>query len=112
VIEFFDGPTKGVRLNLKSAPVYLRVVINKNGVVDALDQKEDTPESDESIYAYRMVDGTNITTFLCGGKNGCCINKSALYKIVKDQPCDEVMRNLGMWIDWVEEKERDLTKIY
>jgi hypothetical protein len=112
MIEFFDGPAKGTKLNLKNTPVCLRVVINKNGIVDALDQKEDAPRSDESVYAYRIIDGTDITTFLCGGKKGCCINKSALYKMVKDQPSDEVMRNLGIWIDWVEEKERDLTKIY
>lgn len=52
--RFIDGPAEGVTLMLKRTPVYLRVVRNRQGKWDALDQLDDSPASDEEIFVYRL----------------------------------------------------------
>jgi hypothetical protein len=49
---FEDGPAKGQTLMLQRAPLFLRVVIDPSGKVDALDQLTDKPASNEKIFAY------------------------------------------------------------
>lgn len=49
MIEFLDGPAGNKTLELRRAPVYLRVVIDADGNIDALDQLDDRPKEDERI---------------------------------------------------------------
>lgn len=55
MITFLDGPDAGVRLLLKRAPYFLRVVRSAAGVWDALDQLDDEAEAGETIAVYRRV---------------------------------------------------------
>lgn len=53
-VTFLDGPGKGQGLNLKRAPLFLRLVVKPDGRIDALDQLEDRPADEERLYAYRL----------------------------------------------------------
>lgn len=53
--RFEDGPAAGVNLSLRRAPMFLRVVQNnQTGEWDALDQLDDTPEKNETIFVYKV----------------------------------------------------------
>lgn len=56
--SFLDGPAKDRSLSLRTCPHYLRVVVDERGKIDALDQVEDVPESEEQIEVYVIVNGT------------------------------------------------------
>lgn len=102
---FIDGPAKGTALELRRLPLYLRVVISQGGVVDALDQPDDEPAPFEGIYAYRMVDGTRISGFLCGNRKavGCKQFNSAAYRLCVQQPSESILQSRKLWVKWVEE---------
>lgn len=55
---FLDGPAAGHGLDLRTCPHFLRVVIDADGKVDALDQAGDTPGPGEEIHPYVMTLGT------------------------------------------------------
>lgn len=55
MIELIDGPANGVSLDLMRAPIMLRVVRDRAGNWDALDQLADEPKRGETIFLYRMV---------------------------------------------------------
>lgn len=105
MVEFIDGPAKGAKLNLRRTPKFLRVVIDVTGNVDALDLKTDRAQNNEKVYAYRAVDGSQQSGFLCGcGKpvGGCVLFCRAVYNICKEQPDDCIMRHRALWEQWVE----------
>lgn len=102
MVTFFDGPAKFIRLNLKRTPTYLRVVVNGK-FIDALDMPEDVPSNVEVLYAYKIVERTRTSGFLCG--KGCTTFVSAEYKLCNIQPNDSVLRNNVEWVKWVEEIE-------
>lgn len=105
MIEFLDGPATGAKLNLKRTPVFLRVVMDQERQVDALDLPDDKPRAGERIYAYRIVDGTVITGFLCGLKGkGCLQFRSALYKLCDTQPSIGTMVDHDKWVAWCIDK--------
>jgi hypothetical protein len=106
MVTFFDGPAKGAELTLRRTPLFLRVVIGTNAVIDALDMPEDEPTSEEKVYAYRVVDGTLISGFMCGSKKGCIQFKSAMYRLCNIQPEESILRNRKLWEKWVEEIQR------
>lgn len=53
MITFLDGPAAGTKLSLHRAPIFLRVVIDREtGRVDALDQLNDVPKKSEAVHVY------------------------------------------------------------
>jgi hypothetical protein len=53
-VRLLDGPAAGMELALHRAPVYLRVVIDRQtGAIDALDQLDDEPRPGEAVYVYQ-----------------------------------------------------------
>ena len=54
MLSLMDGPCKGVFL-VKTAPDFLRAVIDKKGETDVLDQLEDKPKASETVYVYKLV---------------------------------------------------------
>lgn len=70
MITFLDGPAANQTLMLKRIPKLLRVVLEKTGGIDALDQLEDVPNDDETIVVYRRRDDLPISKYhlLCGRK--------------------------------------------
>jgi hypothetical protein len=95
---FENGPAAGQTLMLKRCPVFLRVVRNSSGEVDALDQLDDEPAADEAIFAYRT-DGTTGTVHI-RKKFGGGFYPIADYRIVENQPSDEIMRSSQKWAEW------------
>lgn len=100
--RFLDGPAAGTDLLIRRAPTFLRVVIDPQGKVDALDQLEDEPGDDERIYVYRLEPGTRSVTFLCyRGKDR---GRSGRYEIGDYryvQGVDEsVLRTREAWREW------------
>lgn len=59
VTRILDGPARGALLNTRRAPMYLRVVIDRQTrEVDALDQLDDTARAMEDLYVYAAVPET------------------------------------------------------
>jgi hypothetical protein len=99
--KFIDGPAAGTTLELQRAPHFLRVVIDNEGGVDALDQISDTPMDNESIYVYRMSANLGRGIACSRGKNGGC--RSFLmceYKVHANQPSDDVLRDNDKWSEF------------
>jgi hypothetical protein len=64
-----DGPAEGRSFNAQRAPLFLRVVRDQNGKWDVLDQLDDQPAGDETIFIYRKVAGTG--GHACTRGQGC-----------------------------------------
>src|SRR4051812_34526056 len=96
---FEDGPAKGQTLMLQRAPLFLRVVVDPSGKVDALDQLTDTPASNEKIFAYVLTaePGRFHIYKRARGSGWYAIGS---YKQVFPQPTESVMRNNASWRDW------------
>ncbi len=99
--RFLDGPAQGQTTMLKRAPLYLRVVIDPEGKVDALDQPEDTPHAAERLYAYKHNGEVSSVHLNCRGKRGSGFYTVADYSLIADQPSDETMRDTSLWHAWV-----------
>lgn len=99
--EFQDGPAQGHHLLLKRAPLYLRVV-SGSGDWDALDQLADTPDDQETIYAYERVGKAGNCHLRYGGRDrhlsGFYVMAS--YRLVSEQPSDAEMRDTAAWRAW------------
>lgn len=58
MIRCTDGPAAGAVLTLRRAPMYLRIVTDESGHVDALDQLDDEPGENETVHVYKIEPGT------------------------------------------------------
>ena len=101
--RFADGPAKAQTLMLKRAPFFLRVTECK-GKFDALNEVEDTPRTDETLYAYQLVEMPG-WSFVDGPK---CRGRYATsnYRLVSDPPDDATMRNNMSWTKWCESNKQ------
>lgn len=101
MVKFLDGPAKGLTLQLRRAPLYLRVT-EADGW-DALDQLDDVPLGDETLTAYRRV-GTAGTLHVDGrdkkGRRWGAWYALAEYRVAEPQPSDAVMRETAAWRKW------------
>jgi hypothetical protein len=100
---FEDGPAKGRVLQLRRAPVFLRVVESPGPVGtirwDALDQPCDTPQRDEKLHAYCVAEVPGwCHVRASGGKGG--VYPFAKYRLCATQPDDAVMRDRSQWTEW------------
>jgi hypothetical protein len=101
--KFTDGPAAGVVLSLHRAPLYLRVVRDTDGKVDALDQLDDRPEIDEEVFAYALTENRGIVHInardnrgrRCGG-----FFPMTTYQLAITQPTDKTMRDSKAWGEW------------
>lgn len=95
---FQDGPAKGQHLMLKRHAKFLRVVV-ADGKWDALDQPEDTPQPNETLYAYVVVGEIGMCHINRGGGRGG-FYAIANYRFVPIQPDQETMRDSSRWQAW------------
>jgi len=102
VFRFLDGPAAEARLNLRRAPLFLRVVIDADGKVDALDQLTDEPTETEAIHVYRLVAGSVSRGFACSRGRGCSQFVSADYRLHQTQPIDLQARDSVLWREFCE----------
>jgi hypothetical protein len=104
MIRFIDGPANGVGLSLQRMVMFLRVVRDSKGKWDALDQPDDRPAADETIYVYRH-DKTTGSAFVDGrdpktGKRWGRVENIATYRFHDVQPTDAEMRGQAAWETW------------
>lgn len=112
MFRFLDGPAAGARLNLRRAPLFLRVVLDAGGEIDALDQLTDEPRETEAIHVYRQVLGTMSRGIACtrGRGGGCREFVSVDYRLHETQPTDYEARNQARWGEWCEGEAAALEK--
>jgi len=107
MINFHEGPAHGKTLLLKRSPIFLRVVIDGNGNIDALDALDDIPADEESIYCYKVDESKPISRvhILTGnpGRKGSGWFISADYNYFDEQPADDQMRSTEAWRKWTKE---------
>ena len=103
-MRFLDGPAKGTVLDLRRAPLLLRVVIAADGTVDALDQLHDAPKPSEAIHVY-LRQGQPTRYHVCRSPrrlSGWHI--SADYRLYGRQPDDATARDEHAWRQWAAEQ--------
>ncbi len=98
--KFTDGPAAGLVLSLRRAPIFIRVVVDQRGEMDALDQLDDTAKPGEKIYAYELAEKSpgHVHLNRGGGKSG--YYAMATYRFLPEQPRDDEMRTTDAWRAW------------
>ena len=99
MITFIDGPAAGNALDLQRTPVFLRVVIDKDGTVEALDQLDDKPRPSEAIHVYRII-GQPGRGIACSRGKGCRPFMVAEYRLWCKQPRGTEARDNAKWKEW------------
>lgn len=103
--RFQDGPAQGKTLMLRRAPIYLRVT-ELIGEFDALDQLNDQPEPGETLHCYVLAEAPGHIHINTGRKPGGGFFPMALYRIVPEQPPQEIMRDNAKWRAWTNKQPR------
>ena len=103
MITFLDGPAEGRKLDLGRVPYFLRVVVDRDGGVDALDQLDDQIRDTETAHVYVRAGGQVSTGFVCsrgrGGK-GCQRLLACDYRLHGTQPAQAILRDNEAWTEW------------
>lgn len=115
MVRFLDGPAKAIVLELRRSPVYLRVTrksVAGRFVWDALDQLGDTPEENETLFAYRRVaDSGWAHAFMSDRRDGGGFIRRSTYCVCDPQPDQDTMRDTQRWRAWCyAEQSRDLKR--
>ena len=101
MITFVDGPAAGTVLDLERAPVFLRVVIDRQtGAVDAVDQVGDRPRLGEDVHVYRRVGQAERYHLKCSKPAESGWRSKANYQLHDEQPADHVARDRESWEEW------------
>lgn len=111
MIKFLDGPAAGTVLQLRRAPLLLRVVITSQGNVDALDQLDDEPQKNETIHVYRKSKDLGSYHLCCRGRNRSASGwyQQAEYSLYDPQPKDHEARDTTRWRAWCQAQQATLT---
>lgn len=107
MITFLDGPADKV-LQLRRAPLYLRVVIDASGEVDALDQLDDKPKANEKSFAYKRKGPAGSYHLLVRGEHSRTCGgwwASGNYEVCDPQPSEDVMRDNAQWREWATQQQ-------
>lgn len=106
--KFIDGPAKGKLLRIARLPLFLRVVIDSDGTVDALDQLDDAPKESEAVHVYMRC--SQPCTVHVDGSRWDKVKKrnvrfgewfqTADYRHFPKAPADEVLRSPTEWPAW------------
>lgn len=99
MVRVLDGPARGAVLSLRRAPMYMRVVIDPHGKVDALDQVDDVPEPGETVHVYARLRGTRSQVSVRPG--GCY--ETGDYEHMPDVEAER-LRDTDAWRAWAREQ--------
>lgn len=100
--RFMDGPAAGATLMLRRRPlpVFLRIVVDPKGKVDALDMLDDEADELETIHVYIRVGKADGWMHLnMGRKAGGGIFSTGEYTFYST-PADELVRENSAWKEW------------
>jgi hypothetical protein len=95
VTRLLDGPAANTNLMLRRAPVFMRIVRDPEGKIDALDQLEDIPEPGERMYVYRSEPETFGMVFIRPGGR----YEGADYRHLPDVDPEPLRENTA-WRTW------------
>lgn len=101
--KFEDGPAAGKVLQLRRAPLFLRVVQDSRGEFDGLDQPGDVPRPDETVMVYVKASSDGIIHLDSRNKDGQPNGRwfpLSTYTLFAEQPEDAVVRNNETWAAW------------
>jgi len=95
----------------------LRVVVDRDGKIDALDLLADFPKPNESVHCYIMAGPPGPTGFIDGrdpktGRRWGHPFASATYRLHETPPADAIMRSNHAWAAWVNEHAEQLMAIH
>lgn len=112
--RFKGGPAEGHVLTLQRSPYYLRVVrVHGSTKVDALDQLDDTPRHDETVWVYRLI-ARHGTAFIdkrdAQGRRTGHRAEMATYELLDPQPQGQHLRDIEAWQAWTNGPGRKLAK--
>jgi len=110
--HFLDGPAKGEILYLRRAPMFLRVTRDPMCNFDGLDQVDDTPQPEETIFVYRRKGNSSIVHVdgRRDGKRWSGWYEFGQYELDPEQPAEAVMRDNTAWQKWAQERAASLTE--
>lgn len=109
MIVFRGGRADRLRLNLRRAPLYLRVAFSRvTGEWDALDQLGDTPGPKERVYVYRRVGEASRFHVKYAGRSRHLSgwHADAVYEPVAEPPDDATARGTESWRAWCVERQQ------
>ena len=102
---FLDGPAKGVTLELRRSPAFLRVT-RSGEKWDALDQLDDEPFDEEVIFVYKVVSQPTHGFIDYRSKSGRREGRqftNAEYRLYVFRPVDEAaLRDNRRWGEWAQ----------
>lgn len=102
MIRFLDGPAAGVELQLRRAPLILRVVFNsRTKEWDALDQEHDRAKPHEQIFLYRGSSRPTPMLIRCSRPSRGGLYWTAEYRLWPAQPTDLELRDENEFNRWV-----------
>lgn len=116
MIDFQDGPAKDKILELlrMPMPLFLRVVRDSKGVIDALDQLDDTPAEDEELFAYVKIKDNGTVHIDCRDKKGKRFGRwynPCTYALHEPQPDQQTMRDSAAWQTWCKDEYAKRTQV-
>lgn len=103
---FQNGPAHGVKLMLRRSPYFLRVTYDGNQY-DALDQLEDAPKPEETIYVYRITALPGWCHIRASKPEASGTFSMGSYEFVSPQPDAANVRDFEAWREWVAEQVED-----
>jgi hypothetical protein len=99
LLDFLIGYIDALGMEVEDAGAQLRKY-------DALDQLEDTPNPDETIYLYRIT-ALPGWCHIRAAKGGGGTYSMGHYAYVSPQPDDAILRDNAAWRNWVSEQVED-----
>lgn len=99
MITFHGGPANGSILTLKRAPLLLRVVVDAEKNVDALDHFDDQPRPGERVFVYKLI-GTPTSYRLYGARDvtGWYVDATYHFAVIKVEAA--TLRSTAAWRRW------------
>jgi hypothetical protein len=98
---FVGGPLDGMSLDIGRAPHYLRVVVDEQGNVDALDELDDVPRPGERVAVYvRPGESEAMHVDYRDGKRAARWIVNAAYVHLADVEGED-LRDTAAWRAWV-----------
>ena len=108
--KFTDGAAAGKVLALRRSPLYLRVVRNSKGEIDALDQLDDQPGKNEEVFVYARTEFQG-HVHICRSRGRGGYYAMAAYQLVACQPDQEILRDQEKWQTWAFAQSKPSTPI-
>lgn len=110
-VRFTDGPAAGVCLQLRRAPVMLRMVRDRAGKWDALNELDDEVRAGEEVFLYivESVSSYHLKSSMRGASGWWY---SGSYRQFPEQVDREIRRNNRRWRDWCDENQGRITEQY